>query len=62
MDTNLAGGMIGIIFLVLCIGFLSFMQPAPHTASSHPFLDPNVAGAAESIELRDTGTFARTHK
>ena len=49
------GGMIGIIFLVLCISFVSFL-PAPNQASAHPFLDPNVAGAAQAVTVHADGT------
>lgn len=57
MDGNVLSGVIGIIFLVLCIGFMSFMQPAERQASLHPFLDPQTASAAVSIELDERGTF-----
>ena len=58
MDGNIASGMIGIIFLALCIGFVSFMQPAPRPASMHPFLEPQVASAAQTIYLNERGTYS----
>ena len=58
METNLAGGVIGIIFLVICIGFISFIQPSARQASTHPFLKPNVAAVGETVYLNDTGTLS----
>ena len=58
MDGNVLSGMIGIIFLVLCIGFVSFMQPAERQASAHPFLDPNVASVGASVYLNERGTLS----
>ncbi len=58
MDAKLASGMIGIIFLVLCIGFVSFMQPAPRQASAQPFLAPTQTASAEAIYLNDKGQIA----
>ena len=56
MEGSVMGGMVGVIFLVLCISFLSFMQPAERQASLHPFLDPNVAAVGETVHLTDRGT------
>lgn len=52
-------GIIGIVFLVLCIGFVSAL-PAPRQASVEPFLDPNVAGAGSTLYLNDRGTYSAT--
>ncbi len=51
-------GMIGIVFLVLCIGFVSFL-PAPRQASEHPFLNPNVASVGNIEHVNDTGAAPR---
>ncbi len=58
MEGNMAGGVIGIVFLVLCIGFLNFIQPTSHQASAHPFLDPQVASVGEAVYLNDRGTYS----
>ncbi|MBP9757690.1 MAG: hypothetical protein KBD06_03765 [Candidatus Pacebacteria bacterium] len=58
MEGNVMGGMIGVIFLVLCISFVSFLQPAERQASAHPFLDPNVASAGSAVYLNDRGTLS----
>lgn len=58
MDAQIASGIIGIIFLSLCIGFLSFMQPSPRQASEHPFLNPQVASVGEGVYLNEQGTFS----
>ncbi len=57
MDSSVMSGMIGIIFLVLCIGFVSSL-PAPRQASVHPFLDPQVASASEALYLTERGTYS----
>ncbi len=51
-------GMIGIIFLVLCISFVSFLQPAERQASAHPFLEPQVASVGEALYLNERGTYS----
>ncbi len=58
MDGNIMSGMIGIIFLVLCISFVSFMQPAERQASAHPFLNPNVASVGSAVYLNERGTLS----
>ncbi len=57
MDANIMSGMIGIVFLVLCIGFVSAL-PAPRQASEHPFLDPNVASVGAALYLNERGTYS----
>jgi hypothetical protein len=57
MDGKLAGGMIGIIFLVLCIGFLSAL-PTPRQASAHPFLAPQTASVG-AVYVHGDGTITR---
>lgn len=56
MHSEIARGIIGIIFLVLCIGFASFAAPSPREASAHPFLDPQVASVGSAVYLADDGT------
>jgi hypothetical protein len=58
MEGNIAGGIVGIAFLVLCVGFISFAQPSSRQASAHPFLDPQVAGAENAVYLNDRGTLS----
>jgi hypothetical protein len=58
MDAQLASGIIGIVFLTLCIGFMSFIQPSPGQASAHPFLNPQVAAAGDSLYLNERGTYS----
>ncbi len=58
MEGNMVGGIIGIIFLALCIGFMSSIQPSPGQASVHPFLDPQVAAVGEVVYLNERGTYS----
>ncbi len=51
-------GMIGIIFVVLCISVVSFLQPAERQASAHPFLEPQVASVGEALYLNERGTYS----
>ncbi len=58
MDGQIASGIVGMVFLILCISFVSFMQPAERQASEHPFLAPQVAAAGSAIYLNDRGTYS----
>lgn len=58
MDAQIASGIIGIVFLSLCIGFVSFVQPVPGQASAHPFLNPQVASVGDVLYLNERGTYS----